>query len=410
MSDDSRGVIAKILALYLITSGISLLLFLGLFYAKQEELLLLEGAERLKEARGAIFVTLRERGVEGLAPLSEDLGLKMALLHPTKGILYSNLKEIPLFEREGLQERSGKVYLHLRFPLGREGMMRGGGRHHDEMVERFRRGVGEAVLILEGEDIQRALLWLRWKLLGVFLGALVMIGAVAYFLVKLSLRPLHEKIETLNRFIKDSTHEINTPLSVIMMSIETMEREGLSAKNEKKIRNIELAAKSLSHLYEDLVCLNFPHAIPQHREEIFMEGLLRERVDYFAPFASRRQVRFSLEIAPATLRGNRYKICRMMDNLISNAIKYTGVGGEITLRLSSGKLEIIDEGEGMSQEERSKMFERYTRFNRDQGGFGIGLSLVREVCLEHQISLDCESEKGKGTKFTLTWEEEKNNG
>lgn len=64
----------------------------------------------------------------------------------------------------------------------------------------------------------------------------------------------------------------------------------------------------------------------------------------------------------------------------------------------------------MSQEERSKMFERYTRFNRDQGGFGIGLSLVREVCLEHQISLDCESEKGKGTKFTLTWEEEKNNG
>ncbi|MGP1449761.1 MAG: sensor histidine kinase [Wolinella sp.] len=396
----SRAVIAKILALYLITSGVFLLIFFGFLYARESYALLLERTEVLKEARGAIFVTMREHGIDSLERLSRELDLKFALMHKER-VIYSNLLVIPHL-KEGVSEYDGRVYLVLRFPI-RHDIQRE--NHHNEMAERYRKGKGDGLLILEGDEVSGAMAWLRVKFIAALLGALSIIGVVAYFLVRLSLKPLHEKIDTLNRFIKDSTHEINTPLSVIMMSIETMEREHLGDKNNKKLNNIELAVRNLVHIYEDLVCLNFPHTIPNECEEIGMKSLIEERVGYFSPMAMKKEITWQLELEDSSLFGSRHKICKMLDNLISNAIKYSAKRGEIVIHLCKNRLEIIDSGEGMSETECAQMFERYTRFNRDQGGFGIGLSLVRQVCLEHKIALKCESKKGSGTRFLLEWGE-----
>lgn len=460
----SKGVMTKILTLYLVTSGTFLLGFFLMLYVRQERVLIFETAEHLKSAPGAILVTLQDEGLDGLEELSEELDFHVALIDRQSGeILFSNLKTKPDFrklltpfnrEKPGMPQVKDHFYLirtirkeQNRWILlpppqfddeTRRPKYQGwrGGAHRGNRVQDTSRDEAKSQearellvpdfwreleredakrsawdfdlqavdIVLEGDDIREDLLELKLKFLWLFLLSILGMGVVAYFLVRFSLRPLHEKIEMLNRFIKDSTHEINTPLSVIMMGVETMDREGLSEKNQKKVRHIELAAKSLAHLYEDLVYLNFPHTIPRKEELIAMERLIQERVDYFEPFAAKREMRWRLNLAPATLRANPHKIRLAIDNLLSNAIKYGKSGGNTSITLSSGCLVIRDEGEGMSSKQRRQIFERYMRFNKDQGGFGIGLSLVKEVCKEAGITLECSSTKGEGTAFTLRWE------
>lgn len=393
MSD--KRTVRSILALYLITSGAFLLLFFGMFYQKQERLLLIEASEKLKEWRGAVVVTLRERGAKSIEAFSQEWGVKLALWHESEGVIYSNLEATPRLEGEGLHLYEGRLYLQGRFSLER-------GRHHPQGARRPWRG-GEMILLLQGEEIGKAL-W-RWRVgLGVaFVMALGVMGVIAYFLVRLALRPLREHIGRLDGFIKDSTHEIKTPLSVILMSLETMEEAALSPKNQKRLQNIKIAAKNLSQLYDDLVYLNFPSS-SLAREGIDLQALLRERLSYFEPLMSAKNLTLTLKSSLAFLEGEKGAIARLLDNLLSNAIKYNRQGGAIRIELKAGRLEIGDEGEGMSEAEVARAFERYTRFNRDQGGLGIGLSLAREIAQAHGIHLVCESQKGVGTRFVLTWE------
>ncbi|MBR2157462.1 MAG: sensor histidine kinase, partial [Campylobacter sp.] len=100
---------------------------------------------------------------------------------------------------------------------------------------------------------------------------------------------------------------------------------------------------------------------------------------------------------------NLYEITQMIDNLLSNAVKYSNFGGLIEINLSQGKFEITNSGEGIDARLKEKIFERYARFNKDQGGFGIGLSLVKEVCKNNGILIICHSEENKKTSFILKW-------
>ncbi|EGK8129943.1 ATP-binding protein, partial [Campylobacter lari] len=86
-----------------------------------------------------------------------------------------------------------------------------------------------------------------------------------------------------------------------------------------------------------------------------------------------------------------------------NAIKYNIKNGHIKITLLEQKLIIADSGCGIAKENLANIFERYSRFNENQGGFGIGLSLVDKICKEHNIKIKVESELKKGTKFILTW-------
>ena len=94
---------------------------------------------------------------------------------------------------------------------------------------------------------------------------------------------------------------------------------------------------------------------------------------------------------------------RLIDNTLSNAVKYANQGGYVAVSLQDGELKISNSGEGLSKEQQDKIFERYTRFNEGQGGFGIGLNLVKRACENNAIIVTCESEPGKETTFTLRW-------
>ena len=96
----------------------------------------------------------------------------------------------------------------------------------------------------------------------------------------------------------------------------------------------------------------------------------------------------------------------VLDNLLSNAIKYNKKGGEIEIVLGQGSLSISDSGCGMADSQKGRIFERYVRCNDYQGGFGIGLTLVKRICDEYDINIEVQSQQGRGSRFTLIWKQE----
>lgn len=261
---------------------------------------------------------------------------------------------------------------------------------------------GYLYTFIEGENVSQDLLLIRLQVLLSALASFALIALVSHFLVKIALKPLESKITMLNSFIKDFTHEINTPLSVILLSIEQLEKQ--QNIDTTKFARMKLAAKTLSQTYSDLIFLTFPDTISNEEERIVMKEAVRERLEYFRLFFERKQIALSVDLqGDSTILASKSKINKMLDNLISNAIKYNKKGGFVSVNLKGRALSIKDSGYGIDEKNLTKIFERYARFNSDQGGFGIGLSLVKSICKEYHIEISCHSKLGEGSEFVLKW-------
>lgn len=261
---------------------------------------------------------------------------------------------------------------------------------------------GYLYTFIEGENVSHDLLLIRLQVLLSTLASFALIALVSRFLVKIALKPLESKITMLNSFIKDFTHEINTPLSVILLSIEQLEKQ--QNIDTTKFARMKLAAKTLSQTYSDLIFLTFPDTISNEEERIVMKEAIRERLEYFRLFFERKQIALSVDLqGDSTILASKSKINKMLDNLISNAIKYNKKGGFVSVNVKGCALSIKDSGYGIDEKNLTKIFERYARFNSDQGGFGIGLSLVKSICKEYHIEISCHSKLGEGSEFVLNF-------
>lgn len=295
-----------------------------------------------------------------------------------------------LHERRDFYERQARQEHHLAAQ----------NKRHLAQPAAFQKGY--LYTFIEGENVSQDLLLIRLQVLLSALASFVLIALVSRFLVKIALKPLESKITMLNSFIKDFTHEINTPLSVILLSIEQLEKQ--QNIDTTKFARMKLAAKTLSQTYSDLIFLTFPDTISNEEERIVMKEAIRERLEYFRLFFERKQIALSVDLqGDSTILASKSKINKMLDNLISNAIKYNKKGGFVSVNLKGRALSIKDSGYGIDEKNLTKIFERYARFNSDQGGFGIGLSLVKSICKEYHIEISCHSKLGEGSEFVLNF-------
>lgn len=295
-----------------------------------------------------------------------------------------------LHERRDFYERQARKERHLAAQ----------NKRHLAPPAAFQKGY--LYTFIEGENVSQDLLLIRLQVLLSALASFALIALVSRFLVKIALKPLESKITMLNSFIKDFTHEINTPLSVILLSIEQLEKQ--QNIDTTKFARMKLAAKTLSQTYSDLIFLTFPDTISNEEERIVMKEAIRERLEYFRLFFERKQIALSVDLqGDSTILASKSKINKMLDNLISNAIKYNKKGGFVSVNLKGRALSIKDSGYGIDEKNLTKIFERYARFNSDQGGFGIGLSLVKSICKEYHIEISCHSKLGEGSEFVLNF-------
>lgn len=235
------------------------------------------------------------------------------------------------------------------------------------------------------------------------LGAIILVVLAIFglFFVNLFLRPMKNSIMLLDDFIKDTTHELNTPISAILANVEMMNTEIMGEKNRKKLLRINIAAKTVSHLYQDLTYLTLDHNRKSNDEWIDLKRLIEDRVEYFAILAGSKKVTFSLDLNYSTIFIDGIKIARVIDNLISNAIKYNKRGGTIHITLRKDYFMVKDSGIGIETEKVNDIFERYTRFNSSEGGFGIGLNIVKSIIEEYSLKINVTSALGKGTTIRV---------
>lgn len=263
--------------------------------------------------------------------------------------------------------------------------------------------LGTKYLIIEVKDggAWRGEAWRNIIGYGLFVFILFMLFGL--YLAKLFLKPMRDAIVLLDRFIKDTTHELNTPLSAILANIEMMDTDVMVEKNKIRLARINIAAKTVSVLYEDLTYLTLEKEKENHDEVIEIKELIYDRAEYFYILTQSKHLECNLDLEEASIVMDRRKFTRVIDNLISNAIKYNKRNGTIGIKLREGMLVIWDTGIGMNKEKIPFMFDRYMRFNDTEGGFGIGLSIVKQILDEYNVSVEVQSKEGEGTSVVLRW-------
>ena len=227
---------------------------------------------------------------------------------------------------------------------------------------------------------------------------------VTFFLSQIILRsfarPFNQINEGLDGFIKDSMHEINTPLAIININIDMfVEKFG----KDKYLARIKSASKILSNIYNDMNYLIKEQTInAAPKENIDFTRFVKKSVDYFSEIAYLKGVEINSEIQEGLeIEFVPTKLQKIIDNNLSNAIKYSNEESEIFVTLKKRGDEIIlgfrDFGIGI--EEPEKVFSRYYREDQTKGGFGIGLNLVNKIINDENIKVNVESKLSEGSYF-----------
>ncbi len=264
--------------------------------------------------------------------------------------------------------------------------------------------LGAKYVVLEVPD---DLVWLKKIKKEIFIFVIIaflFMTFFGYFLLKLFLKPMKDALHLLDKFIKDTTHELNTPISAIISNIEMIDTNKLDEKMTKKIKRIDIGAKTISNIYEDLTFLTLNNKIISENKYLELSNIVHQRIEYFRTLADVKKIKFIDDIKDdVIIFCDIKKISKLIDNLLSNAIKYNKIKGSITIILRDNYLCIEDTGKGMTKEQIEQLFQRYVRFDKSVGGFGIGLNIVSLIVKEYNFKIDVSSEPKIGTKMEIKW-------
>lgn len=230
-----------------------------------------------------------------------------------------------------------------------------------------------------------------------FLSMLV-ISLIGYLLSRLFLKPIASEREKIDRFIKDTTHELNTPITALLMSVGSLKKDdSLVAKR------IELSSNRISSIYENLCYLlkNDLEFNDNKQELLDIKDIVTEQSILLESYAKSKEIEISCEMESFIFKIEYEDATRLINNLLSNALKYSKPKGIVKINLENNSLIISDNGIGIAKENINKITDRFYRSNHSEGGFGIGLDIVASVCKKYEIDLQIDSTIHKGTKVTL---------
>ncbi|MDD3343017.1 MAG: FIST N-terminal domain-containing protein [Sulfurospirillaceae bacterium] len=196
------------------------------------------------------------------------------------------------------------------------------------------------------------------------------------------------------QFLQYTVHEMNSPLSIIMSNIELHEME---FEKSVYLENIEVAAKSIFSMYDDLSYLVRKDHIHYTRRKINLVDYVRSRIDFFAQVADKAKSMFVFETnySDIYILFNDTKLQRIVDNNLTNAIKYTFENKKIVVTLYQEQdychFSIASHSRKIQKPE--KIFEEYYREEVSQEGFGLGLNLVKRICKEENVKITLHSDE-----------------
>ena len=306
--------------------------------------------------------------------LLETKEYKISFYNENKEKIFGNLDDDIDFSKDLIQHEEHFVFVD-KSPLGH---------------------LGISYIAIEENLFSEKINKLTINIIFIFIFIYSVISLIGFYLAKLFLKPIKDERERLNTFIKDTTHELNTPISAILMST------GSTNLTPKQIERVKLSAKRVSEIYKDLTYVFLEnHLNEKIINELSLNTVINEQLKYFEALASKKRITITTNLEEFEYKINEDDFIRVFNNLVSNAIKYNKMGGEIDISLKNKILTIKDTGIGIQEEKVKNIFERYYRATSEQGGFGIGLNIVSKICKDYNIRIVVDSELNESTTFKL---------
>ena len=220
-----------------------------------------------------------------------------------------------------------------------------------------------------------------------------------FSIIKQSSLPYKRLNQYLENFMKDAMHEMKTPMGVILLNLD-----GLDAtfSNNKMVQRAKSALKNMIVVYEDLEFFVKNKQIQHPKKNIDFSKFCKERVAFFKDLLEQKKINTILNIEDNIyIDFSPLELSRILDNTLSNAIKYSKSSTSIEIELKRDKDKIIlsikDQGKGIK--DTKKIFNRYYRGDRISGGFGIGLNIVKQICDNNGVKIEVLSKVGEGSEF-----------
>jgi two-component system OmpR family sensor kinase len=309
-------------------------------------------------------------------------------------------REVPKDVELALINTQGEVVsgrLHMKKVPKKAGYFKEGG-YSIFVSDSPREHLNIKYVVAQSNALDYSLSKLQQLVIAVMLIVAFLLVVIAWVLSKLFMRPIRQKVEQIERFINDVTHELNTPITALSMSTNLALKKGECT--EKTLNNISISTKQLYDIYSSLAYLNFSQK-KEHDEPVDISEVLKRSIDYYTPLCQSKHIKFEIDIEPYIVVMPQAQLKLLYGNLIGNAIKYSPAKTTIKLSIKDGVFTIKDEGIGIEEEKQKEIFEKYKRGTGYSGGFGVGLSIVKSICDEYGIVIELDSNLGKGTEVRL---------
>jgi len=253
-------------------------------------------------------------------------------------------------------------------------------------------------IVMESCQEYNNIINLKYIIISVLVFSVIFIGFIGYLLSLILLKPIRKRVLDMDKFIKDSAHELNTPITVLLSSVSMLK----NGKNpEKMMKYISSSSKQISQIYNDIQFATFNEFKNNHIITFDLRDLLVESIDFFTDIAVLKNIEIIQKLDTCIVKMDKTKAQRVLNNLISNAIKYSKKDSKINIELNNSILMVEDFGIGIKEDEIKEIFLRYKRGQNSEGGFGIGLDIVKTICQEYNLVLNLESKEKIGSKFFI---------
>ena len=250
----------------------------------------------------------------------------------------------------------------------------------------------------------------------VALAALAVLAGLSYCLAGLVVGPVKRAWQEQKQFVSDASHELKTPLTVILSSSELAAEEQDVQRTKQYVEGIHAESLRMKALVEDMLTLaRTESGTRPETEAVDLSDTVLESVLAFEPVAFESGRELVYDIQPElTVMGSGVQLRRLTDILLDNAVKYAAEGTPIRLLLRQegrcAALRVENRGETIPAEKLRHIFDRFYRADESRSGgegFGLGLAIAQSIAQSHGGSIGCASEEGV-TRFTVTLPLQKN--
>jgi len=224
---------------------------------------------------------------------------------------------------------------------------------------------------------------------------------------------LGSAIRAQKRFVTDAAHQLRTPLAAVTLQVERAERAPDMATQREALQALHRSVERAGRMARQLLSLarTDPEAIHTvEPKQLDLVALARRVGEEWIPQALKRDIDFGLIAppGPVTITGDERLLGEALSNLIDNALRYTGVGGHVSVIVESEPqptLCVQDDGPGIPEDERVRIFERFYRVEGSAGdGCGLGLAIVEEIARLHSSTVEVSSgPDGRGSRFSIAF-------